>query len=87
MIGVTTLHGLRQLPHYVLAKNTRSGSDIESSSSSSSGKVNHNDDLFDPLYESDEIDDEEYLAGTGGRGEAPYYREVPITRNKTNDRY
>ena len=50
----------KQLPHYVLAKNTRSGSDIDSSSSSSSGKVNHSDDLFDPLYESDEIDDAEY---------------------------
>ena len=52
-----------QLPHYVLAKNTRSGSDIDSSSSSSSGKVvNHSDDLFDPLYESDEIDDTEYTS-------------------------
>ena len=53
----------KQLPHYVLAKNTRSGSDIDSSSSSSSsGKVNHSDDLFDPLYESDEIDDTEYTS-------------------------
>ena len=52
-----------QLPHYVLAKNTRSGSDIESSSpisSVGSGNIDHSDDLFDPLYESDEIDDEDY---------------------------
>ena len=49
-----------QLPHYVLAKNTRSGSEIESSSVGSG--IDHSDDLFDPLYESDEIDDEEYIA-------------------------
>ena len=48
-----------QLPHYVLAKNTRSGSEIESSSVGS-GNIDHSDDLFDPLYESDEIDDEDY---------------------------
>ena len=61
-----TLSYPKQLPHYVLAKNTRSGSDIESSpsssSSSSGGKIDHSDDLFDPLYESDEIDDEDYAA-------------------------
>ena len=61
-----TLSYPKQLPHYVLAKNTRSGSDIESSSPSSSfssgGKIDHSDDLFDPLYESDEIDDEDYAA-------------------------
>ena len=60
-----TLSYPKQLPHYVLAKNTRSGSDIESSSpssSSSGGKIDHSDDLFDPLYESDEIDDTEYTS-------------------------
>jgi hypothetical protein len=49
------------LPHYVLAKNTRSGSDIESSNGGSN--LNHNDDFFDPLYESDEVDDVEYTNG------------------------
>ena len=47
-----------QLPHYVLAKNRRTG--IESDT-----------ELFDPLYESDEIVDDYYSGGMTYSGSSP----------------
>ncbi len=58
----------------MLAKNTRGGADISSSGPGSS--VDHFDDFFDPLYESDEIDDEEYFHHGGG-GDVARNGQVP----------